>query len=184
MGPLCQKPPRCSEPVIFVDGGTHFRQNKEGFSVGDGDSFSGPLDETLNPHKDYSDLAYVLASLPKHFHQLFLHGFLGGRRDHEWANFGEMQAFLGQRNQPTQVDLGQGVYAYNAGQWQLNINEIFSLLCVETCKVTLTGACRYQLEHQTKLSPFSSHGLSNIGHGLIQLHTDKPVYVITPDKVN
>ena len=182
VGPLFQGEQSFVDPVIFVDGGTSYRQQDEGLAVGDGDSHRGDLDERLNPNKDYSDLSYVLASLPAHFNEASLQGFLGGRRDHEWANLGEAHAFLKQRHQPMQVHFESLISGFTAGEWQLEINETFSLLCLETARVKMTGACQYRLNQKTRLEPLCSHGLSNIGNGTITLKTDGPVFVVYPDR--
>ena len=181
IGPLYQGNAHFEDPVIFVDGGAQFRKVSEGLSVGDGDSHSEAMDEKLNPNKNYSDLAYVLSSLPAHFHEVCLYGFIGGRRDHEWANVGEVHAFLQTRYQPTKLHFESEVTGFSAGKWQLEINAPFSLLCMEVAKVKLTGDCRYPLKQATKIEPLSSHGLSNIGKGSITLETNKPVFVLYPD---
>lgn len=180
VGPLYQGEAPFSDPVLFVDGGTHYRQDSEGLSVGDGDSHEGVLDEKLNPYKNYSDLAYVLSSLPAHFHDVFLHGFIGGRRDHEWANLGEAHAFLSARHQATKIHFESALTGFSAGKWQLQIEGLFSLLCLETAQVKLIGNCRYPLRQLTKIDPFCSYGLSNIGSGTITLQTDKPVFIVYP----
>jgi thiamine pyrophosphokinase len=183
VGPLFTGVTKFSDPVIYIDGGTRFREQGEGLAVGDGDSHDGVLDEKLNPNKDYSDLAYVLASLPAHFNEICFEGFLGGRRDHEWANLGEAHAFLTQRHQATQLHFGAQITGFSGGRWQLEIDEPFSLLCLETAQVKLTGACQYPLKQKTRMEPLCSHGLSNIGHGVVTLQTDKPVFVIYPERV-
>ncbi len=180
VGPLYKGKTVFKEPVIFVDGGTQFRLAEEGLSVGDGDSHIKALDEKLNPHKDYSDLAYVLSSVPAHFHEIFLHGFMGGRRDHEWVNVGEVHAFLHGRHQPTKLHFESEVTGFSAGKWQLEINAPFSLLCMEAARVKMVGACRYPIEQKTRVDPFCSYGLSNVGEGSIVLQTDKPVFIIYP----
>jgi len=182
VGPLYAGNKEFSDPVLYVDGGTQFRTQHEGLAVGDGDSYSGVLDEKLNPGKDYSDLAYVLASLPAHFNEVCLNGFLGGRRDHEWANLGEVNAFLKQRHLATQINFDTQITGLTAGRWQLEINETFSLLCLETAKVKMKGACHYQLKQKTRLEPLCSHGLSNIGHGTVTLQTDKPLFIVYPQR--
>lgn len=182
VGPLYAGDRKFSDPVIFVDGGTGCRQGTEGLAVGDGDSHAGDLDEQLNPNKDYSDLSYVLASLPAHLSEASLVGFLGGRRDHEWANLGEAHAFLKQRHSPMQLHFEPQISGFNAGKWQLEINETFSLLCLETAMVRLTGECQYPLHQKTGLEPLCSHGLSNVGFGTITLNTDSPVFVVYPDR--
>jgi len=182
VGPLYTGKTPFSDPVIYVDGGTQFRQQHEGLAVGDGDSYHGKLDEKLNPNKDFSDLAYVLASLPAHFNEVYLSGFLGGCRDHEWANLGEAHAFLKQRHHATQLHFDTQITGFSSGHWQLEINEPFSLLCLTTAKVKLLGECRYQLKQKTRLEPLCSHGLSNLGHGVVTLQTDKPVFVVYPER--
>lgn len=182
VGPLYEGDSTFKDPVIFIDGGTQFRKDCEGMSVGDGDSFNGQLDEKLNPHKNYSDLSYVLASLPAHFNEACLSGFLGGQRDHEWANLGEANAFLKQRHHATQLHFETQITGFSAGRWQLEINEAFSLLCLETAKVKMTGECRYPLKQKTRLEPLCSHGLSNIGQGVIILQTDKPIFILYPQR--
>ena len=183
VGPLYDGETSFHDPVIYVDGGTQFRRQREGLAVGDGDSHNGVLDEKLNPIKDYSDLAYVLASLPAYFNEICLNGFLGGRRDHEWANLGEAHAFLKQRHSATQLHFGSRISGFSSGRWQLEVNEPFSLLCLETAKVKLVGECRYQLKQETRLESLCSHGLSNVGHGAITLKMDKPVFIIYPERV-
>ncbi len=182
VGPLYTGKAQFSDPVIYIDGGTQFRQQHEGLAVGDGDSHDGVLDEKLNPNKDFSDLAYVLASLPAHFHDVYLNGFLGGRQDHEWANLGEVHAFLRQRHQATQLHFGEQITGFSSGRWQLEVNEPFSLLCLATAKVKLLGECRYQLKQKTLLEPLCSHGLSNLGYGVVTLQTDKPVFIVYPER--
>ena len=182
VGPLYTGGSSFHEPVIFVDGGTRFRSEDEGLSVGDGDSHPKLLDEQLNPNKDFSDLSYVLASLPAHFHKACLYGFLGGRRDHEWANLGEAHAFLKQRSQPMQLLFEEQLTGFSKGRWQLDISEPFSLLCLETTKVKMTGECAYPLKQKTQLEPLCSHGLSNIGKGVITLNVDKPVFIVYPER--
>ena len=182
VGPMYHGDAKFTAPTLFVDGGSQFRKHNEGLSVGDGDSYSGDLDETLNPHKDYSDLAYVLASLPAQFHKVQLHGFLGGRGDHELANLGEASAFLKHRHRATRVQFDQAICGFSAGDWQLEIHEPFSLLSVETAKITLKGACDYPLTQLTEIEPLCSHGLSNNGSGSITLKTDAPVFIIYPER--
>jgi thiamine pyrophosphokinase len=182
IGPLYQGSELFSDPVIFIDGGTQFRHADEGLAVGDGDSYDGTLDEKLNRDKDYSDLSYVLFSLPAHFNDVLLHGFLGGQRDHEWANLGEINAFLSQRHQATQLHLGSSITGFTAGRWQLEIDEAFSLLCLTRSKITLVGECRYQLKQKTQLEPLCSHGISNLGHGRISLQSDEPIFIVYPER--
>lgn len=81
-----------------------------------------------------------------------------------------------------QVHFETQISGFTAGQWQLEIDETFSLLCLETARVKLTGACHYPLKRKTRLEPLCSHGLSNIGSGTITLTTNSPVFVVYPDR--
>ena len=103
--------------------------------------------------------------------------------DNEWANLGEAHAFLTQRHQATQLHFGSQITGFSSGRWQLEINELFSLLCLETAKVKLTGACQYQLKQKTPMETLCSHGLSNVGHGVVTLQVDEPIFIIYPDRV-
>src|SRR4051794_25182624 len=117
VGPLYHQRHTPLMPTVYVDGGTRFR-NEGGWaaghgghsafptvSVGDGDSSGGSLDELLPSEKDYSDLAFVLRSLPASVNEVTLLGFLGGRRDHELANLGEVNEYLKARPRTCRVDL-------------------------------------------------------------------------------
>lgn len=179
-----------NEPVLYIDGGTHFRPDTSnqmppeptGFALGDGDSWSGQLDETLPAEKNYSDLAYALANIPAQFTEIHLLGFLGGRRDHEWINLGEAHQFLALRHKPTRLYFDarptEQIIGFSAGSWQFHHHGIFSLICLAPAKITLNGDCQYPLDHPTPLNPLSSHGLSNRGEGDITLSSDQVIFFI------
>ena len=95
IGPLYSSEFSFDGPTVYIDGGVNFKQDDTGFSLGDGDSSSARLDQTLNPMKSYSDLAYALQQISKYkFKELKLFGFLGGRKDHELINLLEVHRFL------------------------------------------------------------------------------------------
>lgn len=184
-------------PTIYVDGGSNFRfeggwagglQTEEPaiissvplISVGDGDSASGKLDEVLPAHKDYSDLAFVLRSLPPHIVAVEMLGFLGERRDHELANLGEVHAFLKTRTEFCRVEIhsvDQTVFAFARGTLTIDIKGTFSVMVLEPAAVSIEGACEYKLPGDVVLQPASSHGLSNEGHGEILVTSDQPCFV-------
>lgn len=164
-------------PLVYVDGGTYQRQNGEGFSVGDGDSYDGTLDQVLNPRKDFNDLSFPLRYLPQSVKTIHLWGFLGGRRDHEAANLGEIHALLSHVSAPRTIVLDDEVLAFSAGQWSFEWQGLFSLLAFESTNVRLEGDCEYQLLEWTTLLPFSSAGLSNIANGKVILEVQKPVFI-------
>jgi thiamine pyrophosphokinase len=164
-------------PKIFVDRGTKHRVFKEGFSVGDGDSHLDGLDQLLDPTKDYSDLAYVLRNLDERFLKIHLHGFLGGRRDHELMNLAEAHDFLKWRKKGTSIHFDEAVFGFSAGDWEFPVTGIFSIFAFEKVHVQLWGRCEYKLPEKTALRPLSSHGLSNIGTGGVNLSCSAPVFV-------
>ncbi len=181
VGPLLGAAHRPAGPTIYVDGGANFRPAGPlpfpAISLGDGDS-GGPLDETLPAEKDYSDLAFVLRELPRHVDRLNLFGFLGGRRDHELANLGEVHQFLRRRSQ-ARADFLDGALAVIgfSGVLELDFRGVFSLMVFETTAVTLQGLCKYKLDGSVPLEPASSHGLSNEGAGPITVQSLKPAFI-------
>ena len=178
VGPFYNSEETLVEPVIYVDGGTAFRDTIRGVSLGDGDSFPGELDVKLNPDKDFSDLAVALANVPQHFTELKLYGFLGGRRDHELFNFGEAHHFLKSRNHPTRLQFDDHVMVYSSGSWNFSRHGSFSLAVLEQAKIKITGDCLYQCAEPREFQPLSSLGLSNAGNGAMLLECDQPTFVI------
>ena len=177
VGPLASPRTALAEPVIFVDGGAGLRVADEGVSVGDGDSFDGHLDHRLDPDKDFSDLAFVLGCLGPRFSEIELFGFLGGRRDHELLGFGEVFHFLDRRSTPARARFDREVEAFSAGRWRFESRGTFSLALFAPCRVTLWGDCRYPITPGTRVTPLGSLGLSNVGHGHVELEADGPVFI-------
>ncbi len=176
VGPLFDGDRTIRDPAVFVDGGSRFREAGRGLSVGDGDSFSGELDHRLPVVKDYSDLAFVLASLPGRVKRLDLFGFLGGRRDHELINLGETHRYLQQRRQNS-VWFDSAVIGLSAGIWRESVRGLFSLFAFEPTEITLTGACEYPIAKPRTLSAGCSLGLSNVGTGEVDLTVDGTVFL-------
>ncbi len=177
VGPLAPPRTALAEPVIFIDGGTGLRVADEGVAVGDGDSFDGHLDHRLDPDKDFSDLAFALGCLGPRFREIELIGFLGGRRDHEILGFGEVFRFLDRRSTPTRARFDHEVEAFSAGRWRFESRGTFSLVLFAPCRVTLGGDCRYPITPDARVAPMSSLGLSNVGHGRVELEADGPVFI-------
>lgn len=177
IGPLFSGLSLPKEPTIFVDGGTRFRKDKRGFSVGDGDSSAGDLDELISKEKDFSDLTYVLNHLGHRFNQIYLFGFLGGRKDHELINFAEIHQFLLPQEQKVKVLFDEQVIALSKGAWEIEIHGVFSTFLFEKTQVTLSGNCRYTASDTHSVRYLSSHGLSNEGSGLVKIKTNGPVFL-------
>ena len=178
VGPFAATRAEWPSPCVFIDGGNrHQTKNPLHYSVGDGDSAWAPVDHLLPEEKDYSDLAFVLSLLPDHISRLSLVGFLGGRRDHEFINLGEIHRFLKGRVTAAECNIDFSVCAYSAGKWSLDLKGIFSILALEPADVRLLGSCRYQIPVTQPLTPLSSHGLSNEGWGIVELTASNPVFV-------
>ncbi len=178
------------EPVIFVDGGTKYRRDKEGLSVGDGDSWAGggpiehkALDVLLPQAKNYSDFAFVLKSLTPNFKHIQTFGFMGGRTDHQLINFGEAHHFLRLRDDTTLI-FDHEAWGFSAGVWRPRIQGIFSILNLEACEIRVEGLCDYQIKELTKLPPMTSRGLSNVGHGQIEIESTAPIFVLTERRLH
>lgn len=165
------------EPIIYVDEGVKFRGSSHGWSVGDGDSSKVKLDETLDMKKNYSDLAYALVNLPQHYTDIRIHGFLGRRKDHEIMNLAEVHSLLKRVERPTRCCLDNKIMAYSKGHWVLEIKGLFSLFAFEPLKLNLSGDCEFKIKEDSTLDELSSHGLSNIGSGKIEINCDFPVFV-------
>lgn len=188
MGP--ELPPSFKElPLLGVDGGANYASSLD-IWVGDADSFKGKITAShifRHPEdKDSSDLALGLSLFQEQRHYKFhFWGFLGGRRDHEIFNLGEAMAFLDQ-HQECQISFynNEGkvlYYIVGAGLWKFSHQGLFSLGTIKKQSVRLTGACKYPIEKPAIIPPLASFGLSNQGHGEMELETDGPVFVHFPE---
>lgn len=172
-----------SAPILFVDGGldvgTTFglTANRSSFTVGDGDSASLEMDSPLPSKKDFSDLGFALSLIPKNIKKIELWGFLGGRKDHELINFGEVHGHLYKKTTPTQAQFSQEVIFLSAGNWSLEHQGIFSLMALAHPRTTLTRALEYPVESLTEVQPLISKFLSNSAQGKFELSCDGPVFL-------
>ncbi len=177
-------------PLLGVDGGAHFTEKMDVW-VGDADSFQGDIHSShIFRHptgKDKSDLALALRFFdgPRHY-KLHLWGLLGGRKDHELFNLGEALGFLGEHPECQVLFYNKHgkitFHAVGAGHWKFTHVGIFSLGTLKKTDVKLTGACQYPIPSAASLEPLSSFGLSNQGHGEMQLETEGPVFLCYPEE--
>lgn len=172
IGPMPHLNTLAEGPSIYVDGGSKFKTSENGFSVGDNDSYVGHLDQVISKEKDFSDLAFALSHCNK-FKEIYLHGFLGERKDHEIMNFGEVFHFLKNKKQVKALFENKIIF-FSQGLWSLSHQGIFSVMGFEDSLITLRGDIKYKLE-QHKLKAFSSHGLSNESKGHIYLENQNPI---------
>ena len=190
VGPLYNQKHIPVTPTIYVDGGGIFASptsvDNPVVFVGDGDSGADvELDEKLPVEKDYSDLAFVLRALPQTIDRVDMLGFLGGRRDHDLCNMGEVHAFLHARAHFTSVEMtgpDTRVIGFCKGRVTLDIQGIFSVFVLETAAVKISGECKYSLSRERVLLPLSSAGLSNEGFGAVEIESGPPAFIITQVK--
>jgi thiamine pyrophosphokinase len=172
-------------PKMAVDGGIAFCPSAD-IWVGDLDSspftpkvkhqFRHPQDKAL------SDLSLALA-LFGHLNSVTLHlwGFLGGRKDHELFNLGEILHFLENKERAKVFLYDESSQIkfelFSSGEWDLTHHGTFSLGCLNECLVTLKGECIYQLSSPTLFKPLSSFGLSNKGFGQMKLTNSRACFI-------
>jgi thiamine pyrophosphokinase len=176
-------------PILCVDGGADFTAKMD-IWVGDGDSainvFDSPNIFKFAPQKSESDLALALSLVsqasPRTLH---LWGFVGGRKDHELLNLGEVMHYLENKTH-TEVIFYDGdqrpVYrAIASGDWAFPHTGTFSVASIKPVKLKILGHVSYPLPTFTELAPLCSLGLSNSAEGEIQIINDGPVLVIFPE---
>lgn len=180
VGPLCRAPVETDLPIIYIDGGIGFKPSRPHiwFSLGDGDSGHINPQLVLSAEKNFSDLSFGLEIIPPHFKTIHLDGFLGGRKDHEWINFGVIHNFLSKRTTKTEIFFGQKIWVLNKGQWQKNFKGSFSLLCLEDTILRLSGDLKYPYTSAEPFPRLSSLGLSNLSKGNIEVSCDSPVFLM------
>lgn len=168
-------------PTVIIDGGLNHKINLENkIVIGDGDSVEKKsahlIDIRLKTKKNYSDLAYLFELLKeKRLHQLRtvkLHGFLGKRRDHEFMNILECLSFLEDKEQ-TIISLENQIICMSKGEYEHNLDGIFSLTCLREINLEISGDVLYPYKGTLKKS--SSHGLSNQAFGNLTLKTTGPL---------
>jgi len=171
-------------PLLLVDGGADIavklglKASRSILTVGDGDSSIEDIDHRFNPEKDFSDLTGALNLVPNDVVELRLFGFLGGRKDHEFINFGELNQYLKNKKVKSKAYLSQNILALGAGSWKINTEKgVFSLLSLEKGLVSLDGQVRYKVDPPREIDVLSSQYLSNYTEGEFTLTTKYPLYL-------
>ncbi len=188
VGPMGPKVPSRLEAfnVLAVDGGASYT-SKIDVWVGDSDSYLGkpsaPIIHQLKQEKSKSDLGHAL-ELVSNLSRIELHlwGFLGGRRDHEMINFGEVLLFSNKKEFLQAYFYGPSgeieAKICSHGEWKFEFRGTFSIVTIELSTLLITGNCKYKLEEPTPLKPFSSLALSNQAMGAFQVTSDKPFIIL------
>ena len=178
VGPLIKRFTPKNMPYLLVDGGSVVAPKLKGklyWCIGDGDSSKNKMDLKLNPIKDFSDLKFALDCLPKSISIVHMKGFLGGRKDHELINFGEVHSFLKKRKS-TAVHFSSKIKGYSAGDYQLNLKCTFSVIVFEKVRLSLKGDLQYPMVAK-EIAPLSSLTLSNHGFGLVKIVSRGPFFI-------
>lgn len=180
IGPLCNSVPPSDLPLIYIDGGLQFKNTSAplSYSIGDGDSSLEEPEHLLPHEKDFSDFEFALSHIPNPIEKIHLHGFLGGRRDHEWINVGVIHNFLIQRDQKTQVFWENEFQSLSKGQWTFDYKGLFSVLSLEDNKIQIEGDVRYPCGKEKTFPRLSSLGLSNVSNGKFSVKCEKPCLIL------
>ena len=167
---------------VAVDGGIEYAL-KPVLWAGDGDSSPSGTPVAFKGSQDETDLRFCLNGVQKWaWRELHLFGFLGGRRDHELANFGEIHAELKSRANFTSATfyddkLEAAVRFFRSGMHRVNISGVFSLLALEPAVADISGDCDYAASGAA-LPLLSGRGISNNGRGIVDITCTAPFMVV------
>jgi len=181
-------------PQIAVDGGDQFAFAPE-LLMGDGDSSlinPKPANWITKTSIDETDLGFCLNFLTSHtktasWRELHLFGFLGMRRDHEYAVIGELAQALKKRPHRSVAslyheELGLEFSMHSPGEHEFEYQGLFSVLPAEQSRMSMKGQCVYPLKDH-ELMPFSGHGISNEGKGVFTIQSSG-VFLMIPGRAN
>jgi thiamine pyrophosphokinase len=103
-------------------------------------------------------------------------GFLGGRRDHEFATILEVVSFARDPSFRGEIIWEDGIIRCVKGQHEFTHQGLFSIFSfLEDTQVSVSGAVKYQVSQSIKA--YSSHGLSNEADGCFTIQSNQPVLV-------
>jgi len=185
IGPVRTQPlPSLDMPQLAIDGGSRFAVCPL-LWAGDGDSGQAPTGvPAFNKlSQDMTDLRFCLDHIHNwRWKELHLFGFLGGRRDHELANFGEIHAGMKARASFMKAafyneDNLASVLFLNTGTHTLELHGTFSTLVLEPASITISGDCHYSRE-KVSLHPFSGEGISNEASGTVSISSNAPLMIL------
>lgn len=145
-------------------------------SLGDNDSNDShhKIEQKLSQKKDYNDFSFALSQSSDT--EISALGFLGGRRDHEFANLLEAQNWVS-RDKNRTINFENKIIVFSGEFLKIKHDGSFSLFSMSDCTVTLQGDITYKI-FQEKLKAHSSHGLSNEASGLIEIINREKVSLI------
>lgn len=171
--------------IIFVDGGYKHKAKipkkyNASVSIGDGDSIAKKdimkIDILLEKDKNFSDLQFALNAVGKlkaKIDEVLILGFTSkkfeSRYDHLLFNLGAISRFSAKINRS--INLDNTYFFFPKGRSTFTHKGQFSLISFKSNVVKLTGICEYKLTKWTRLRPLDSLGLSNVGHGKIEVES-------------
>lgn len=182
VGPICPSSPANTFPTLAVDGGARFVPNFD-LWIGDNDSYLEKIDSEnaffFPSDKDHSDLSLALSLfINTNAYTLHLYGFLGGRRDHELFNLGEISSHL-----LTKTDNKVFIYEgeklefifVGAGTHDFDHHGLISIGTLFPQKLSLQGQLSYTGE--SNFAALSSLGLSNKASGPFKISATQPFFI-------
>ena len=183
--PLHDVPGLKDVPQLAVDGGDRFAVNPV-LWAGDGDSGQAPtsIPAFIKHDQNITDFRFCLNGIRDwRWRELHLFGFLGGRRDHELANFGEIHVEMKARAPFSKAVLyGENnlpqMYFFQAGEHAARLQGVFSVLVLEPAEITIAGECLYPAG-KISLQPFSGKGISNEASGIVKISSSGPFMLLT-----
>ena len=139
---------------------------------------------SFNKDKDQSDLSLALELLKTQFKgediKVLLHGFSGGRLDHQLAIIGELHLFLKSNSNKARTiiydEQGYCVAEGTTGTFSGEHIGEFSVFTLEKEKITISGNATYTGDFE--LGPLSSLGLSNRAKGCFKVASSLPFFII------
>ena len=174
---------------IVVDGGLNHKITFQDYiSIGDGDSTKSSLEQKcqhlLPEDKNESDLHHALKLIPTKAKKILLHGFLGGRQDHQLMNLAECSHYIDkeenfEKNLHFYKDKERFISILGPNTWVLEYFGVFSLFSFIDQNVVLFGDVKYRLggEYTQVLSAYTSLGLSNSASGQFTLKNQRPILI-------
>jgi len=168
---------------IIVDGGLNHNLNlHNSLSIGDNDSTKSKIDCVIPKEKERSDLHFALEKIPKDTLYLELHGFMGGRHDHQLMLYGDLCHYL-ENSKVHSIKLYDEnkhiLSILNSKEESIEYKGEFSLFSFYSQRIQLDGDIKYKVTeaNQQAFTPYSSQGLSNISYSLIQISFQKPLLI-------
>lgn len=171
-------------PSYFVDGGLRHKALFENYlgSIGDNDSSNTCPDILLDTEKDDSDYLHALREIISKTNRIKVHGFWGGRFDHQLALIGDtfrvLEDFSSKIVEVFQLESNYSLIFSSHKNYQYQVKHNFSLFTLKQQEI-LYFNCKYPDKEYAKLiKPISSNGISNFGYQEIIIKAQRPIMLM------